>query len=64
MTQGRTFALEEPHGAVVGVRHHDHAVAGRGGDGLAAGGHAAGHAAPGPVLTADVVVAVCLQSVL
>ena len=49
---------------MVGVRHHDHAVAGRGGDGLAAGGHAAGHAAPGPVLTADVVVAVRLQSVL
>lgn len=48
---------------MVGVRHHDHAVTGRGGDGLAAGGHTARHTAPGPVLTADVVVAVRLQSV-
>ena len=56
-----TSALEQPHGAVVGVGDHDHAVAGRGGDGLAAGGHAARHAAPCPVLAADVAVAIRLR---
>ena len=45
---------------MLSVRHDDHAVAGRGGDGLAAGGHTARHTAPGPVLTTDVVVAVRL----
>ena len=45
---------------MVGVRHHNHAVAGRGGDGLAAGGHTARHAAPGPIQTRDVAVAVRL----
>ena len=60
MTESLAFALEQPHGAVVCVGHHDHAVTGRGGDGLTAGGHTAWHTAPGPVMTADVSVAVCL----
>ena len=60
MTESLAFALEQPHWAVVCVGHHDHAVTGRGGDGLTAGGHTAWHTAPGPVMTADVSVAVCL----
>ena len=52
-----TFALEEADGAVLSVGHDDHAVAGRGGDGLAPGGHAARHAGPRAVAAADVAAA-------